>query len=62
MNRLKGALADDVANQIKCGGSVSERATRLFSLKGLEATKRLSIQGQVKGFRRLGHCTIHIKV
>jgi hypothetical protein len=33
MDRLKGAL---MALQIKCGGSLSERATRLFSLKGLE--------------------------
>jgi hypothetical protein len=33
MDRLKGAL---MALQVKCGGSLSERAARLFSLKGLE--------------------------
>ena len=33
MDRLKGAL---MAIQVKCGGSLDERAKRLFSLKGLE--------------------------
>jgi Replication stress response SDE2 C-terminal len=33
MDRLKGAL---MALGVKCGGSLSERAARLFSLKGLK--------------------------
>ena len=33
LDRLKGAL---MAIQIKCGGTLHERASRLFSLKGLK--------------------------
>lgn len=33
MDRLKGAL---MAEQVKCGGSLQERASRLWSLKGLK--------------------------
>lgn len=46
LDRLKGAL---MALQVKCGGSLSERATRLFSLKGLER-KYYPSKVRAKGF------------
>ena len=46
MDRLKGGL---MALQVKCGGSLSERASRLFTLKGLER-KDYPSKVRAKGF------------
>jgi hypothetical protein len=46
IDRLKGGL---IALQVKCGGSLSERATRLFSLKGL-TRKDYPSKVRAKGF------------
>jgi hypothetical protein len=47
MDQLEGAL---MALQLKCGGSLSERATRLFSLKGLLERRDYPSKVRAKGF------------